>query len=298
MVGIEDQPIITRVTATLESDLPQLPPTREQRQRRRDADELVVASQLPAYAVIGIRSKLGAGIALAWARSKIADVDPDIEWKKHGKHGSTSLVRIRYRDECDDEGSSDCDVDIFYALTTRALVVALREGTLRRLLDELRERSPKADSDGPNGQFVAEFAPEHRGALWTVASWYLETEALRSQSASRATAEALLRGAPDLGGRSKSYRDLALTTFGAVPVTPDGALYRLAPEGVVDPARGSRYAPVWPPVPVPGSPVEALLGSVQRMRWETAFDDEGQTPDGRAMRSLHARVTLALASRR
>jgi hypothetical protein len=299
MLGIEDHPVVTRVTATLERDLPQIPPSPEERRQQRDADELAVASALPVYAVIGIRSKLGAGLALAWARSKFADADPDLEWKKFGKHGSTSMVRIRHREECHGGRVDDCDLEVFYALTGSALVVAVQEGTLRRVLDELAARSPLAEDGGPHGQLVAELAPRAGGGLWTVASWYLETEALRSERSARATAEVLLRGAPGLGNRPEELRKLGLASFGAMPLTPDGALYRLTREGIFDPARGTPFAPNWPALPVAGSPVEALLDSVQGMRWETEFDDEGPAPGrGQRMRSLNVRATLALSGRR
>jgi len=128
-----------------------------------------------------------------------------------------------------------------------------------------------------------------------VASWYLETEALRSEHSARAAAEVLLRGAPDLSDQPDELRKLGLASFGAMPLTPDGALHRLVREGILDPVRGTPFAPSWPPLPVAGSPVEALLGSVRSMRWETAFDDEGQPPGGgQPMRSLHVRVTLGL----
>jgi len=299
MLGVEDHPAVTRVTATLERDLPQIPPTPEERRQQRDVDELVVASELPLYAVIGIRSKLGAGLALAWARSKFADADPDLEWKKFGKHRSTSVVRIRHREECGDSQSGDCDIEVFYALTGNALVVALQYGTLRRVLDELAARPPQAEKGGPNGQLVAELAPQPNAGLWTVASWYLETEALRSEFSARAAAEVLLRGAPDLRDRPDELRKLGLASFGAMPLTPDGGLHRLVREGILDSARGTPFAPSWPALPVAGSPVAALLDSVRSMRWETAFDDEGQAPGGgQPMRSLHVRAVFTLGDRR
>ena len=43
--------------------------------------------------------------------------------------------------------------------------------------------------------------------------------------------------------------------LGATPLTGDGGAYSLAAEGVRDPLRGSAYAPIWPPLPVPGSPM-------------------------------------------
>ena len=294
MVGLMDDPAVTRVAAALERDFPEMPPTRQQRRALEDQDELRLATELPLYAVIAIRSKLGASLALAWARKELKDVAPDLEWTDAGKHGSTSLVRVRIREGCDDPGQ--CEVDVFYALTGRALVVALDEGTLRRVLDELRARPPTVESDAPHGQFVVEFAPSFRGALWTVASWYLEAEAVQRQASSRAAAEVLLRGAPDLASSPPALRQLGLSVFGAMPLTPDGATYELANSEVRDPARGTASAPVWPRIPVAGSPVEALVRAVRGLRWETSFDDEGEPQGRRPMLSLHVRAKLTLGA--
>jgi hypothetical protein len=296
MLGVDDHPVVTRVLAALADDLPQVPLSRAERRRQREQDALPIAAELPGYAVIGIRSRVGAALALTLARSKLVDAVEDIEWGKVAEHNSIPLVRVRYRDVCRPRGR--CNIDTFYALTSRALVVALREETLRQVLDELEARPPAAEPHGPDGQLVAELAPQPRGALWTVASWLLEAEALKSESSSRTAAEVLLRGAPDLAHDSEALRELALVSFGAVPLTPDGAHYQLTPEGIADPARGTPFAPVWPAIPVAGSPVEALLQSLRSLRWETSFDDEGQTANGQQLRSLHVRATLALTGAR
>ena len=51
-------------------------------------------------------------------------------------------------------------------------------------------------------------------------------------------AEAVLRGAP--GASPSVARLLARDTLGAVPVTPEGAAYVLADDGLRDPLRGVR----------------------------------------------------------
>jgi hypothetical protein len=68
-------------------------------------------------------------------------------------------------------------------------------------------------------------------------------------------------------------------------------MYAVAKEGVRDPARGTPYSPIWPPVPVEGSPVAKLLGSLSRIRTELSFDHEGKDGD-LDMVSLHARAVF------
>lgn len=83
-------------------------------------------------------------------------------------------------------------------------------------------------------------------------------------------------------------RALAFAYFGAAPMTRDGTPSTLAPDGVRDPLRGTPYAPSWPPLPVTGSPVDALM---------TSFDDEGHVGKGagtKTMTRLHAHLTMDL----
>jgi hypothetical protein len=77
-------------------------------------------------------------------------------------------------------------------------------------------------------------------------------------------------------------------------VTPDGGAWTLAKEGLRDPARGTHYAPVYPDVPVPGSPVNKVIQALARVRTQVAFDDEGTDDAGKTMRSLRARATFGL----
>ena len=118
---------------------------------------------------------------------------------------------------------------------------------------------------------------------------------IRDSEPARAHAEALLRGSPERTLDEKGLRALALSYFGAVPTPPYGGAYSLGADGVRDPVRGTASSPRWPALPVAGSMIDKLLGSVGRFRSEIAFDPEGRTTkDGRGMQSLHVRATIGL----
>ena len=89
-------------------------------------------------------------------------------------------------------------------------------------------------------------------------------------------------------------RALGIAYLGAAPVSAEGGAWTLGPDGVRHPTRGTASAPVWPALPVPGSPVDRLLGAVGRFHSELAFDREGSGKGSQALLSLHARVTLGL----
>jgi hypothetical protein len=150
--------------------------------------------------------------------------------------------------------------------------------------------SPKSGS-----QFAMELSTAKGRPLWASAAWMAEGELIdRDEGVSRATAEALLRGAPEVATDPVRSRALAFAYFGAVPLTPDGGAWAFAPQGITDPARGDFYAPVWPAVPVAGSPVAALLDVIANARADLSFDDEGKDSAGQPMKSLHAHVRTVI----
>jgi len=51
---------------------------------------------------------------------------------------------------------------------------------------------------------------------------------------------------------------------------------------------------VYPVLPVPGSPLERVLGGLARVRTALSFDPEPGSAPGQPLASLHARVTLEL----
>jgi hypothetical protein len=174
--------------------------------------------------------------------------------------------------------------------------VALQPRTLRWLVDRRLDRDEprKAGNDPGQSQLLLDVAGAEQGGLWTVLGWLLEQQALETATRSRADAEIVLRGAPELVGKPEALHALWLATLGSAPLTPDGQSYELAPSGVRDPVRGTAFAPSWPALPVAGSPTAKLLGALRSFRSELAFDDEGKSPAGERMQSLRVHLRLGL----
>lgn len=303
MVGIADRPSAARAFASaMEEEVPGRPKTAEEREkdaRRSDAVFDDVA-RIPGFAAIGIRSTAGAGLAVAALRAIAKDALPGmVEWGEHGKHRAIPIVRISIENG-GGWAQTETPVEVFYAFCEGALIASMREDLLRALIDErLDKKGPgpaPASGAGEAPQLAVDIAPGERGPLRTVLTWYLEQRAIDTARWSRTAAEALLRGAPERAGDAAAMRALGLAVLGSAPMTPDGQAYSLGRDGPRDPARGTPHAPMWPAVPVPGSPVEKVMSSLSGLRTELAFDDEvspkGAT--GPRPQSLHARVRLSM----
>jgi hypothetical protein len=306
MVGMLDRSRLASVALDVSSandrDLLQPPP---EKGHGVPSDDDLVADLvgLPAYAAIGIRSPVGAALALAGLRAIASETVPGlVDWGESGTHRGVSIVRVALsRQKAREEFGKDVAAQLFYAITDGAILLALSEPVLRGLIDDrLEGKGPKPPADKGGGtQFAIDLAGDRGGGLWITFTWLLESEILRDHKLrSRATAEGLLHGAPERAADAAAIRSLALAYFGSVPLAPDGGAFTLGPDGLKDPARGTAYAPAWPAVPVPGSPVDAVMGAFARARTEVSFDDEGRFgrggPDAAPLRSLHARVTLDL----
>jgi hypothetical protein len=297
MLGCEDRPALAETVVALDRNLPQ-PPVEE---AHRDADS--VAARTPAYAAIGIKSMAGATIALAALHALADDVAPGrVTWGEGGKEREVPFVRVAVAEDPDrrrghDGAAKEEQVQIFYALTSGVFLIALRESTLRRQIDEVIDgHGPGPAAPGSGSQLVVDVSGDKQGAIFTVLSWLLTGETLDADAGSRALAEALLVGARDRAGDPAAMRALGIAYFGAAPVPGEGGVWTLGADGMRHPARGSASAPVWPAVPVAGGTIDRLLGAVGRFRSEIAFDREGpgQGKGSQALLSLHARVTLGL----
>lgn len=302
MIGVEDRAAVARSTQELlRRDLPQ-PPLPAQDQASRIRDKFDALASLPAYAALGIKSMAGAALALGALRAIADDVMPGmLQWGEHGKERDVAIVRVAFDENLGQGSGAPGDtkrkaIEVFYALSRGVFLASLDELTLRRLVDDLVDGhgpSPaKASTDG--SQLVVDLAGEKQGAIFTVLGWLLTQESIEMSSMSSEAAEALLVGARDRIGDPQAMRALGLSYLGSMPVPPEGGAFRLAEDGVHDPRRGSASEPIWPSVPVAGSPVDKLLSAVGRFRSEIAFDREGQGKGSANLLSLHARVTLGL----
>lgn len=300
MAGVADRPGVARALMSgMEEELPARPMTEEEREKSPSSEAAVFedVARIPAFAAIGIKSTAGAGLAIAALRAIAKDALPGmVEWGEIGKHRAITIVRVSI------EGGAglaptEKPVELYYAFCEGALVLAMRQDLLRNLIDDRLDKNmpgpaPAASAQAP--QLAIDIAPGERGPLFTILTWLLERRTMEAATASRAAAEALLRGAPEKAGDAAAMRALAMAIMGAVPMTPDGQTYVAAPDGPRDPARGTPHAPMWPSVPVPGSPVEKVMATLAGFRAELGIDDEVRPKGGERTHSLHAKVRLSV----
>ena len=87
-------------------------------------------------------------------------------------------------------------------------------------------------------------------------------------------------------------RALLRAYFGVVPLTPDGREYEASPEGARDPVRGTAFAPTFPDVPVPASPLQRVLAAVSHLKSEQSYDIEPGNTAESPRQSLHVKVAI------
>jgi hypothetical protein len=302
MVGVADRTRLTNIAQNLRAPIPQVP----EGEPTKRVDEILEAARVPAYAAVEIRSASGAAFALAALR-KMADetLRGMLTWTDAGIEHGTTIFRVAVGHH---EGPDAPTFTLFYALTSKELLVSLDEGVLHQLVADLAEgRGPVSPTTSgqpasDRSQLVFDLRGRRDAGLYTLLSWLLSEQLVAASAAPRAQAEAILRGAPERAGDASLVRALNLAYFGAVPTTPyggggsAGGSYTLGPDGVKDPILGSANSPRWPNLPVPGSIVDRLLGAIGAFRSEIAFDAEGndRKHGGSGLQSLHVRTTIDL----
>jgi hypothetical protein len=249
---------------------------------------------LPVYAVIGLKSRAAAAVALTALRRMAESTAPGtFEWAPFASHRGIEVVRVMARER-------DQEIALYYAMAGDALIVALNRSVMRSLIEQaLDGKLPAQDQPAAQlakeGQVVLELAPHKRGALRSLLGWGLTLVSLETTRNSRAAAEAVLRGVPESAHKPESVAALSLAYLGVVPLTPDGRRYRLGPDGITDPLRGTVHAPRWPAIPAPESTAARVLGLFGGLRSDLAFDTEPSIASvPQPLRSLRARVDLWL----
>jgi hypothetical protein len=287
LFGVEDQtPLFEAVVATSKRSSVERP----SRNSEEDAQMANLTKQLPhlpIYAAVGIRQVAGAAIFLAEAKKLATDAAPGmVSWSESKVYRGAHIVRV-----------ASGNWSVYYTLSDSFFAISLSQLALEHVIDQ--QSGGEKMQAGPSlssalGQFVFEWSMRPKTSLSNALAFALEDQVLRGGVHSRDRAEALLRGAPAACATPEGFRRLALAYEGAIPVSPDGGVYLAAKEGVRDSIRGSRFAPRWPAVPVPGSPVEHLLSAINQFRGEVAFDEEPRVGDGAPLIGLHVKATLGL----
>ena len=252
---------------------------------------------LPAYAVVGLRSRVAAAVALAAVRQLVDNAAPGaVEWAPFAQHRGVEVVRVLGRDR-------GREVAVYYALAGDAFVLTLNRSVMRSLIEQALDgklpiqgkAAANAAARKADGQVVFELAPSKKGSLRTLLSWALAMAAQEGASHARAEAEAVLRGVPESAHKPERSAELSRAYLGSAPLTPDGRRYWLSPAGISDPRRGTAHAPEWPALPTPESSAEQLLTALSRVRSDLSFDEEPEVAaNAPRLRSLRARLDLWL----
>ena len=273
MIGLLDRPELAN--ALHRAGLaPELPSPNE------DPDEMSALMQLPLYAAVAVRKRATAAMMLTVLRAKLAD---EGDFSNHGEHRGTTIV----------EAAVDRDVRLYYALSDRALYVALQPWVIEQLLDHEADGDlPHKPSDGEEAVGQASFEVKARkgGGIVTAIQWLFEAQARAGHA--QGAAEMMLIGAPSTRSSASRYEALSLAYLGSIPLTVDGKPFVLEHSGGADPRRGNAYHLRFPAVPVPGSPAETVLDALELFRAQIGFDREPTPAGGREERSLSVGVTI------
>ncbi|HET9929408.1 MAG TPA: hypothetical protein VFQ35_01920, partial [Polyangiaceae bacterium] len=251
-------------------------------------------AKLPLYAIVSLKSSLAAGLALTALRQKASEAAPGaISWGRAAAYRGHEVVLVAAHER-------DEKINLYYALLPSAFVIALNEASLHEAMDQVLDHPPVAEgtpkgSVSRAGQVVVELASEPSSALHRVAAAVGTAALVHGRRSGCALAEALLRGAPETQNSPERLRALSRAYFGVVPLTPDGREYEYAPEGARDPVRGTDFAPTYPDVPVPGSPLQRVLAALRFARSDQSFDPEPGHTQEVPLQSLHLRATVTTA---
>lgn len=301
MVGVADRSelLIASRFSSQTRDMPLERPASAEELGHEDGpqNDFDVLPGLPAYVVVGLRSRVAAAVALAAVRQLVDNAAPGaVEWAPFASHRGVEVVRVLGRDR-------GHEVAIYYALAGDALVLSLNRSVMRSLIEQALDgklplqgkAAANAAAHKTDGQVVFELAPSKKGSLRTVLSWALAMAAQENATHARAEAEAVLRGVPESAHKPERSAELSRAYLGSAPLTPDGRRYWLSPEGISDPLRGTAHAPEWPALPTPESSAEQLLTALSRVRSDLSFDEEPQVAtNAPRLRSLRARLDLWL----
>ncbi|MGC4087336.1 MAG: hypothetical protein QM756_05390 [Polyangiaceae bacterium] len=263
------------------------------RSARPDWSEETMFS-IPVYGVVALRSSVAAGIALALLQQKVKESSRGLSWSDAAAYRGNDVVKV--------SGRHGRIAVAYYTLLPEAFAISTNEATLHEVVDQLLDHPPKTVEGGAGatqrlpGQLVFELSGEKQSALMRVLGWFAQAELLSQQDASSAEADAVLRGEPQARNAPERLRQLMRAYLGSVALTPDGRYYEAAPEGARDPVRGSAFAPAYPDVPVPGSPLERVLSGLRALRSEQSYEPEPGHTQAQPLQSLH--VVLSIKTQR
>lgn len=295
MLGALDRTSIVDL-ASMFDDRAQLPMPPDADGAKRDLELAKRVGKLPIYAAAQVRNPAALVATLTAIRGMTNEVAPGwVSWGEHSKVDEVSIVRVGVTSSAPDQFGAFADaIALYYAQVGDAFVLALDPKVMELLVRRVKNGETPKRGSGEGPQFVVEGRLASDKPAWTGLLWMLQGQANASQSAARASAEILLRGDPRVAGDAEKLTALGLAYFGSHPVSASGkAVFTLEPEGVTDPDHGSEIVPIYPALPVAGSPIAALMARLVGLRATVAFDREPAKMEPPA-RSLHTHFELQL----
>ena len=295
MLGMLDRMPVIEVMAMLSDDIQRPAPPMERRER-----DLALAKplgRLPVYAAAHVRNPAALIAALGAVRKSLNEIAPGmVQWDKHADRGDYSIVRVGVDPSFAGEFKEFAEsLALHYVVAGDVLILALDPTVLEVWIDRIGagQRPSKGKAEGP--QFVMDARLARDRASYTAVFWALQGQANRSQAAARSVAEILLRGDPSIK-TEEQLKARGLAVFGAYPVSASGRTdFSLGPNGVGDGIHGSEVAPIYPELPVAGSPIAALMSRLVGLHASVAFDREPASLNPPA-RSLHTRLRVKLGA--
>ncbi len=298
MVGTLDRRSLLDMLVAVEKDI-QLPEGKLAQAIDIDEDLRLarLAGKLPVYAAAHVRNPVGLVATLTAIKAALNEVAPGmVEWGEHSRHRDYPIVKIGVNPRAPGEFADFADaIALYYVQADDVFAVALDPLILQSVIDRIVDGGgPKQGVEG-GPQFVMDARVAEARPGWTALAWALQGQANRTQTAARSSAEILLRGDPTITDPTQ-LRARANDYFGAYPVSASGSSeFSLGSHGVADPIHGSEIAPAYPQLPVPGSPIAALMQRLTGLQASVAFDREPGKLEPPA-RSLHTRVQLHLGA--
>jgi hypothetical protein len=288
LVRFDDSPVYGKLAELL---------LRDEDDERPEPDQGEVAEllfQVPVTAGVGIGNPLLLAGLLGTVRTAVLAAAPDlVTWEPmEPAYKGVSIVRIQARGERlmkellgDAEkrkAGKPFEPALYYATMNRGFYIGPSEAALKAFIDENVARpedkrsARKSEAIPVNSSLY--LAPGAAAQAGVAMRAFVEQQVGQRALANEPILHVLYHtGLVDAAAPPKQVEDAALTYFGFVPVSPDGAPYSYDPmtDEVSNRRHGSLRRPAHHPAPEPTSAIGQLLEEVQRLRADLRFREDG-----------------------
>ncbi|MCA9657710.1 MAG: hypothetical protein KC486_05160, partial [Myxococcales bacterium] len=299
MVGVEDRVALAELFSYLDDRVQRPDPARGDDDLFTDTELWRRVGASPIYVAAAIKNPTMLVATLGGIRKLVNEVAPGaVEWGEHSKHRDLPIVRVGIRRDAPLLARPDMAdaVALYYVQTSAAIVVGLDPEVLKVVVDRIAAGDGQIPGPGAEdgAQLIVDASSRPGDAMWTVASWILQGEAMVTQATAERRAEILLRGAHGAEGPGL-LTELGYAYFGGTPLSARGSAgFVIDPQGAADPALGTAIHRKYPELPIRSSPVERLMERLVGFRVEVSFDPEPAAA-GPDARSLHSHLRLRLS---